>query len=124
MVSAEIPLNEVFNNLGAALSRKNDPRAVDNFKKALDGDQADPDYWFNFGYSLWKQREFALAAEKFRAVLDRSPTDREAILMLGRCIKMDGPRLGDPDPEGRERIKTSFEDSAYRQLQAELKTKH
>jgi tetratricopeptide (TPR) repeat protein/TolB-like protein len=121
MVAAEIPLNEVYNNLGAALSRKNDAGAMDNFKRALDGDVADPDYWFNFGYSLWKQGKFALAAEKFRAVLDRSPTDQEATIMLGRCIKMDGPRPGDPRSDGRERIKTAFEDSAFRQLQAELR---
>ena len=57
MVSAEIPLNEVFNNLGAALSRKNDATATENFNKALEGDQGDPDYWFNVGYSLWKQVE-------------------------------------------------------------------
>jgi len=124
MVSNEIPLNEVYNNLGAALSRKNDPAAADNFKKALDGDGTDPDYWFNLGYALWKQGRFELAAANFRAVLDRSPGDTEATIMLGRCIKTDGPRAGDPRSEGRERIKTTFEDSAYRQLQAELKTKH
>ncbi len=123
MVANEISLNEVYNDLGAALSRKNDPGAMDNFKKALDGDGGDPDYWFNIGYSLWKQGKFALAAEKFRAVLDRSPTDQEATIMLGRCIKMDGPRAGDPRSDGRERIKTAFEDSAFRQLQAELKNK-
>jgi tetratricopeptide (TPR) repeat protein len=124
MVADEIPLNEVYNNLGAALSRKNDPTAADNFKKALDGDEADPDYWFNLGYALWKQGRFDLAAANFRAVLDRSPGDQEATIMLGRCIKMDGPRAGDPRSDGRERIKTAFEDSAYRQLQAELKSKH
>ena len=124
MVSNEIPLNEVYNNLGAALSRKNDPAAADNFKKALDGDVADPDYWFNLGYALWKQGRFELAAANFRAVLDRSPGDTEATIMLGRCIKTDGPRAGDPRSDGRERIKTTFEDSAYRQLQAELKSKH
>jgi tetratricopeptide (TPR) repeat protein len=124
MVSNEIPLNEVYNDLGAALSRKNDPVAADNFKKALDGDTGDPDYWFNLGYWLWKQGRFDLAAANFRAVLDRSPSDTEAIIMLGRCIKMDGPRAGDPRSDGRERIKTAFEDSAYRQLQAELKSKH
>jgi tetratricopeptide (TPR) repeat protein len=123
MVSNEIPLNEVYNNLGAALSRKNDPAASDNFKKALDGDEADPDYWFNLGYSLWKQGRFELAATHFRAVLDRSPGDQEATIMLGRCLKMDGPRAGDPRSDGRERMKTAFEDSAYRQLQAELKSK-
>jgi tetratricopeptide (TPR) repeat protein len=122
MVSSEIPLNEVFNNLGAALSRRNDAAAMENFNKALEGDQGDPDYWFNIGYALWKQGKFALAAEKFRSALDRSPGDQEATIMLGRCIKMDGPRAGDPRSDGRERIKTAFEDSAFRQLQAELKT--
>jgi tetratricopeptide (TPR) repeat protein len=124
MVSDEIPLNEVYNDLGVALSRKNDPAAADNFKKALDGDEGDPDYWFNLGYALWKQGRFELAAANFRAVLDRSPGDQEATIMLGRCIKMDGPRAGDPRSDGRERIKTAFEDSAYRQLEAELKSKH
>jgi tetratricopeptide (TPR) repeat protein len=124
MVSDDVPLNEVYNNLGAALSRRNDPAAAENFKKALDGDVSDPDYWFNLGYSLWKQGRFELAATHFRAVLDRSPGDQEATIMLGRCIKGDGPRAGDPRSDGRERIKTAFEDSAYRQLQAELKSKH
>ncbi len=121
MVADEIPLNEVLNNLGAALSRRNDPSATDYFNKALDGDQADPDYWFNVGYSLWKQGKFDLAAANFRAVLDRSPGDQEATTMLGYCLKMEGPRAGDPRSEGRERLKTAFEDSAFRQLQAELK---
>ena len=45
--------------------------------------------------------------------------------MLGRCLKMDGTACaGDPRSDGRERIKTTFEDSAFRQLQAELKTAH
>ncbi len=124
MVSAEVPLNEVYNNLGAALSRKNDLTASDNFRKALDGDESDPDYWFNLGYALWKQGHFTEAAQKFRATLDRSPSDQEATIMLGRCLKSDGPRAGDARSEGRERIKTAFEDSAWRQLQAELKTNH
>jgi tetratricopeptide (TPR) repeat protein len=121
MVVAEIPLNEVFNNLGAALSRKNDTSATENFNKALEGDEGDPDYWFNVGYSLWKQGKYALAAANFRSVLDRSPGDQEATTMLGRCLIGEGPKSGDPRSDGRERIKTAFEDSAFRQLQAELK---
>ena len=121
LVAAEIPLNEVYNNLGAALSRRNDASAIENFSKALEGDSGDPDYWFNLGYALWKQGQFSLATEKFRAVLDRAPGDAEATIMLGRCIKMDGPRAGDARSDGRERIKTAFEDSAWRQLQAELR---
>ncbi len=101
--------------------RKNDVAgAVENFGKALEGDEGDPDYWFNVGWELWKQGKFELAAANFRALLDRSPGDQEATSMLGRCIGHDGPRVGDPRSEGRERIKTEFEDSAWRQLQAEL----
>ena len=123
MVLEEVPLNEVFNNLGAALSRKNDPAAVDNFKKALEGDEADPDYWFNVGFALWKKGDFQRAADDFRAVLDRSKNDQDATYFLGRSLRGDGPRAGEPRSEGRERIKTTFEDSAFRQLQAELKGK-
>jgi tetratricopeptide (TPR) repeat protein len=120
-VAAEVPLNEVYNNLGAAQSRKSDTAALENFTKAMQGDETDPDYWFNIGYWLWKQGQFAQAADKFRSALDRAPGDNEATSFLGRCLKSDGPRTGDAKTEGRERIKTTFEDSAWRQLQAELK---
>jgi tetratricopeptide (TPR) repeat protein len=120
-VAAEVPLNEVYNNLGAAQSRKNIYGAEINFKKALEGDEADPDYWFNMGYLEWKNGAFFPAADKFRAVLDRSPEDVEAKTFLGRCLAKEGPKAGDEKTEGRERLKYLFEDSAFRQLQAEIK---
>lgn len=122
IVLPELPLNEVYNDLGAALSRLNDPASLEHFTKALEGDEADPDYWFNVGYALWKRGQFAQAAEKFRAVLDRRRDDQEATAFLGRAIRMDTFRAGDARTDGRERIKTEFEDSAFRQLQAELKS--
>jgi hypothetical protein len=39
-------------------------------------------------------------------------------------LKQDGPRAGDPKSEGRERLKLNFEETAYRQLKAELESKH
>ena len=121
MVAEEVPLNEVFNDLAAALSRRNDASAAAGFMKALEGDEGDPDYWFNYGYALWKLGQYPQAADQFRAVIQRSPEDQEAISFLGRCLRNDQYRPGDPKTDGRERIKTLFEDSAYRQLQAELK---
>ncbi len=120
-VAADVPLNEVFNDLGAAQSRKNIFDAETSFKKALEGDESDPDYWFNLGYWQWKNGVFFAAADKFRAVLDRSPTDAEATSFLGRCLRKEGPRAGDAKTENRERVKTAFEDTAFRQLQAEIK---
>jgi tetratricopeptide (TPR) repeat protein len=118
-----VPLNEVWNNLGAAQSRKNSPEAVGSFRKALDGDPNDPVYRFNLGYALWKKGEFQVAADTFRSVLDLTPEDPQAILMLGRCLKKspaDGVAI---KIEGFERIKNNFEEMAYRQLRATLERK-
>ena len=123
-VAGPFPLNEVLNNLGAAESRLRSVSALDNFRRAAEGDSADPDYQFNIGYVLWKSGEFARAAESFRALLDRTPGDTEAVLFLGRCLKKEGPHPGDPRIEGRERLKLNFEATAYRQLKAELESKH
>lgn len=123
IVAAQVPLNEVYNDLGAAQARLTKAEALENFRKAMEGDSADPDYHFNLGYALWKAGQFAPAAESFRAVLDRNPNDSEAMTMLGRVLKNDPPRLGDPRTDGRERLKLNYEETAYRQLKAELESK-
>ncbi len=123
-VAGPFPLNEVFNDLGAAQLRLGANGALDNFHHAADGDSADPDYQFNLGYALWKRGDFATAADSFRSLLDRSPEDTEAVVFLGRCLKKEGPRAGDPRSEGRERLKWNFEGNAYRQLKAALESKH
>ncbi len=120
MVAQSVPLNEVFNNLGAAASRRNQPEALEAFRKALEGDGSDPAYLFNVGYSLWKQGKFEQAGEKFRAVLDRDPSDSMAGALLARCNSQSGPRPGDTRTEGLERVKTNYEESQYRQLKAVL----
>ena len=114
-VASEVPLNEVWNNLGAAQSRRNLPSALESFTKALEGDSGDPVYHFNAGVALWKLARYDEAAERFRAALDRNPQDQEATLMLGRCLKRARP---DARSEGVERLKTNFEESAYWQLKA------
>jgi TolB-like protein len=121
LVAEAVPLNEVYNNLGAAQVRRNDlPAAIAAFRKAVEGDDADPDYHFNLGYALWRSEDFDGAASSLRAALERDPGDSEAAALLGRAQKQDGPRPGDPRSEGRQRLKTGFEEFAYRQLQAEL----
>jgi tetratricopeptide (TPR) repeat protein len=120
-VAADVPLNEVLNNLGAAQSRCKQPDpAAASFRKAIEGDSADPDYHFNLGYTLWRTGNFAAAVESFRATVERNPSDTEATTLLGRSLKQDGPRPGDARTESRERLKTNYEETAFRQLQAEL----
>jgi len=53
----------------------------------------------------------------------RKPNDADATLMLGRCLSKAAPRSNDPKRDGLERLKLNFEETAYRQLKAELKVK-
>ena len=122
LVAAAVPLNEVFNDLGAAQDRLNrSAEAIASFHKAIEGDDRDPDYYFNLGYALWRAGKFEQAADSLRAALARNPNDPEATTLLGRALKQEGPRPGDPKTEARHRLKTNYEESAFRQLQAALK---
>jgi Flp pilus assembly protein TadD/TolB-like protein len=124
LVAASVPLNEVLNDLGVAQARQNKTAAaVASFQKALEGDSSDPDYHFNLGYTLWRSGKFAEALVAFREVVARNPKDSEATILLGRALKQDGQRPGETRFEGRERLKTNYEETAYRQLQAELQSK-
>ncbi|MCL5744261.1 MAG: tetratricopeptide repeat protein, partial [Acidobacteria bacterium] len=119
-VADAVPLSEVFNNLGAAESRRNLPEAIENFRKALAGDDSDPVYQFNLGYALWRQRDFAAAADHFRAAQARDSSDAVATYMLGHCLQKTAPRTGDPRTTNLERIKENYEERADRPLKAEL----
>jgi len=122
LVAASVPLNEVYNNLGAAQSRMNRlPDAIASFEKALEGDDADPDYHFNLGYVLLRSGRTQDAADRFRAALARTPGDAEATTLLGRALSAERGAARDPKSEGRERLKTNYDEAAYRQLEAELK---
>jgi tetratricopeptide (TPR) repeat protein len=122
VVAAELPLNEVYNDLGAVQVQRQDyAGAEESFGKAIEGDDTDPDFQFNLGVALWRGGKYAEAGESFRAVLARNANDPEATVMLGRALKKEGPRPGDTRSDGKPRLKTNYEESAYRQLQAELK---
>lgn len=122
-LSGMVPLPEVWNNLGAALLRINDPDADQAFQKAVEIDQADPDYVFNAGYALWKKGSFDSAANDFRASLARKPEDETATLLLGRSLKQSGPRPGDLRTEAQERLKTEYNESAWLALKTMLAPK-
>ena len=121
-VARVVPLNEVYNNLGAAESRTNLTGALANFRKALEGDESDPAYRFNVGYALWKHGDFEQASEYFRAVLERNPDDVQASLLLAHCASRTGTRPGEARTEGLERLKTNYEETAYWQLKAVLQS--
>jgi tetratricopeptide (TPR) repeat protein len=121
LVAASMPLNEVYNNLGAVQDRRgNFTAAIANFRKAMEGDDSDPDFHFNLGYSQWHAGQFDAAAASFRDVLARDPNDADATSLLALASQKRGPRPGDPKTEGRMRLKNNYDEAAYRQLQMEL----
>lgn len=117
-VSKDVPLSEVLNNLGVAQLRLGLPEAMENLRRALEGDDKDPTYHFNLGLALLSRGVFAEAADQFRATLERTPDDPDATKLLGRCLR---PQSGVPSREdlaGSERLKLGYEESAYQQLKA------
>ena len=121
LVVSALPLNEVYNDLGVVQAQRNDfTAAAASFRKALEGDDADPDYHFNLGATLWRSGQYPAAAESFRNAITRNSKDAEATALLGRALKQEAPRPGDTKPEAKPRLKTNYEEAAYRQLQAEL----
>ena len=76
-IAAAVPLSEVYNNLGAAESRRNLPQAIDDFRKAADGDPNDPDLPVSISATRCGRKATSPPPPNISAVLDRrSPTIR------------------------------------------------
>jgi len=112
------PLSEVLNNLGVAELRAGDPHSADSFKQAIEGDPADPDYYFNAGYNLFRNNNFEAAARLFEEVLARQPGDPTAADLLVRCKRHEAAHPGDLDSQAPERLKENYDETAWRQLKA------
>jgi tetratricopeptide (TPR) repeat protein len=120
-VGKTYPLNEVFNNLGAAESQTNSPAATDDLRRALDGDSGDAIYQFNNGLALLKSGSFEEASKLFGRVADRDPDDRETANLLERARQRDPGVTGSrPVPF---RLKQNFDQIAFRQLKAMVQPK-
>ncbi len=120
-VAATYPLNEVFNNLGAAESQTNAPAALDDLRRALEGDGADLTYQFNTGLALLKSGAFDDAAKLLERVADRDPDDRETASLLDRARRRDAGTGGSRTTPFR--LKPNFDQIAFRQLKAMLQPK-
>jgi tetratricopeptide (TPR) repeat protein len=112
-ISQEAPLNEVFNNLGAAQARLDQEDALSSFGKAMEADPADPAAYFNAGSYLWRKARFEEAATRFKQVLERTPEDEAAETMIERCDSRQGPKPGDPRAE---RLKSRYDESGWLML--------
>lgn len=121
-VAKTAPLNEVYNNLAAAENRLNLPAAIDDFRRALDGDRNDTAYLFNLALALLKNKSFDAATERLEELVNRDPDDAEARALLDRAERHEAASA-ESGPLLAERIKDNFDVTAFRQLKAMLQPK-
>jgi len=121
-VAAVMPLHEVYNNLAAAEDQLNLPPAVDDFRRAVDGDPADISYQFNLGAALLRRNLFDEAKQKLQGVIDHSPDDAEADELLAQAEGHQVSPLASK-PLAPARLKLSMDSTAFRQLKAMLQPK-
>jgi tetratricopeptide (TPR) repeat protein len=121
-VAKIMPLNEVYNNLAAAEDQLHEPAALDDFRRALDGDPNDPVYLFNLGAALLRNNSFDEAAKRLDAANDGAPGDKEIEDLLARAQD----RVVSPPgakPLAPARLKLKLDTVAFRQLKAMLQPK-
>ena len=110
-----LPLTEVYNNLGVAAARLNDPRTLTFFEKSLQIDPNDPDYHFNLAVELYREGQTQNAIKELKQVLALSP-ETEA----RNFIEAISPGGQPPSRLPLQRIKRNYDESAFRQLAMEI----
>lgn len=121
-VLKQYPLNEVYNNLGAAEDHVNSAAAIDDLRHALDGDRNDPVYQFNLAAALLKNNNFDEATKDLQTFVAAHPNDSEARALLDRAQRREAASPGNGNPIA-ERLKPKFDGTAFRQLKAMLQPK-
>ena len=108
-IARMLPLAQVLNNQGVAVSRQgHDGSAM--FRQAVSSDPDDPDYHFNLAVSLKRHGNSAEAINELNECLKYRPSDSEAQSLLA-AWKQSGS--GGVDP--LERIVRTFDGVAFRQ---------
>ena len=86
-LATALPMIEVLNNAGALLVAKGDlSRALLHLQRAAAAAQKDAVVRFNYGYALWKNKNYDAAANEFRAVIASNPKDGEAQYLLAKSL--------------------------------------
>jgi Tfp pilus assembly protein PilF len=98
-LSKEIPLNEVFNNLGVMKARRGQyADALPDLERAYQGDTSDSDFSFNLGVCSWYLKKYPEAARYLREALGKNDDDPDAHTLLAAVYG----RLGDVAGQRRE----------------------
>lgn len=125
-VTTRLPLPEVVNNQGVAVSRRGEDGTA-LFQQAVAADPRDPDYHFNLAVALAHGKDEAGALKEVDETLKLRPQDAEAQQFEAQ-LKDPAAVKPNPDPghattdeQGPlERIKRSYSEAGFRQAAFEL----
>jgi tetratricopeptide (TPR) repeat protein len=130
-IAGQLPLAEVLNNEGVALSRRGQDGSS-FFRRAIANDAADADYDFNLAVSLHRKGDHAGAVAAITQALKLKPQDSEAQAFAAQLRGQQASQasttftpppansaLASTDPAAAsgplERIKRNFNDASFRQ---------
>jgi tetratricopeptide (TPR) repeat protein len=122
-VAKIIPLNEVYNNLGASEDQLNQPAALDDYRRALTGDPNDSVYQFNLGAALLRANSFDEAAKQLQSASSHLRDDAAISRLLSQAIART-PSPPNAKPLAPARLKLNLDTTAFRQLKAVLQPKN
>lgn len=90
-LSQQMPLNEVWNNLGVLEVRRTDyTDALAAFERAYQGDSTDPSYTFNLGACYCYLKQYVKAVEYLKKALAQDPNDLGARTLFAYALKQAG----------------------------------
>ena len=116
IVAAQLPLAEVYNNLGAVNSHIDRKVSAQYFQKAIDADPSDPDYHFNLAIELYRAGDLAGASRQLHETLSLKTTDSEAKSLLNAITSEAASSNRGAAKTAPERIRANYDESSFRQL--------
>jgi tetratricopeptide (TPR) repeat protein len=94
-LSHQIPLNEVWNNLGVMECRRTRyAEALADFERAHQGDPSDPDFCFNLGACLWYLKRYEQAARLLQEAARANGDDPSTHVLLAAIAGKLGDGVG------------------------------
>ncbi len=122
-VAGRLPLPEVVNDEGVALSRQGKDGVVE-FQRASAADPSDEDYHYNLAISLFRRGDTAGATREVDAALKLKPADNEAIELRSQLkLATPGAHLNanaDNSFSPLERIRRNYSETGFRQAAFQL----